>query len=311
MKKKIILIVCVLAVVFVLTGCSGNSTALLPIPKTGNGFFTFILVKPIAFLLNVFSFGNYYALGIIITTLLVRTIAWPVYSKTTSMAFKMQLAQPEMARIQAKYASRQDPVSQQKMQREMFAVFKKYKVNPLGCIVAPLIQMPLFIAMYNATQRYPIQTGVNKNGEEVVSMFTKVYENGQPGPLNTNFLGIDLAKGVAFKDLAHISNWVYLILPLIVAITMVINQLISQKKPDYVKKAYPNQQSTQGQQSEKIMKIMMYSMTFGMFVISMQSGTVALYWIAGNTHSIIQTIVNKKTNEKRYLKARESNNIIG
>ena len=160
-KKHVIIILLVLAIVLMLTGCSGADKSMLPISGpngkgvNNDGWFVWILVRPIAFFIDRFSIGGFLGLGIILTTLMVRTIAWPVYAKTNDMSLKMTLAQPEMARIQAKYANRQDPVSQQKMQREMMAVWKKYKINPLGCLVAPLIQFPLFMAMYNAVQRYP------------------------------------------------------------------------------------------------------------------------------------------------------------
>lgn len=311
MKKKIIMVIFVLLVVFSLTGCT--SAKAMNSAITGGGEWMLI---PFAWLLDVFSFGNYYALGIIFTTIIIRTIAWPVYAKTNDMSLKMQLAQPELARIQTKYAGKQDPVSQQKMQREMMGLFKKYKINPLGCLVAPLIQFPLFMAMYNSVQRYPNVQKVTKTGEIISSMFTKVstkLADGtiQAGPLKKSFLGIDLSSGINnIKDLGTASNWIYVILPILVGITMFLCQWLAQKKPSYAKKAYPGQ-VTNAQQSEKIMKIVMYVMVIMMVFMSFQSGTIALYWIVGNIYTILQTLINRKLSEKKYEKARETSNIIG
>lgn len=58
-------------------------------------------------------FGGFYIIGLLITTILVRTIAWPIYAKTNDMTLKMQLMQPELNKIQEKYATRQDDRSKQ------------------------------------------------------------------------------------------------------------------------------------------------------------------------------------------------------
>ena len=324
-KKHVVLILVLLMFVLVLTGCSGADKSMLPISNPNgkgvenDGWFVWILVRPIAFFIDRFSFGGFLALGIIFTTLFVRTLAWPVYAKTNDMSLKMTLAQPEMTRIQAKYANRKDPMSQQKMQREMMAVWKKYKINPLGCLVTPLIQFPLFMAMYNAVQRYPNKMyhyAVDDKKypdayKHVCSWFKHMDDNG--GDLKTSFLGIDLSKGITnISELGKISNWIYVILPVFVGITMVICQLVSQMKPSYAKKAYPNQpESDQAKQTKKMMMIMMYFMTAMMVLMSFRSGTLALYWIIGNLYTIVQTIVNRKVNEIKWNKAQESNTITG
>ena len=326
-KKHVILILLVLTVVLFLTGCSGADKSMLPISGPNgkgvdnDGWFVWILVRPIAFFIDRFSIGGALAVGIILTTLMIRTIAWPVYAKTNDMSLKMTLAQPEMTRIQAKYAHRQDPMSQQKMQREMMAVWKKYKINPLGCLVAPLIQFPLFMAMYNAVQRYP--NGAYTYAEDakkyagqtktVCSWFKHMNTDPELCDLKTKFCGIDLSKGLSnITDLGKISNWVYIILPLLVGVTMVLCQLISQRKPSYAKKAYPGQQeSAQAQQTKRMMMFMMIFMTAMMVLMSFRSGTLALYWIVGNLYTIVQTIINRKTNEIKWEKAQSTNTITG
>lgn len=324
-KKHVIMIVLVFTLLLVLTGCSGADKSMLPISGPNgkgvdnDGWFVWILVRPIAFFIDRFSIGGSLALGIILTTLMIRTLAWPVYAKTNDMSLKMSLAQPEMNRIQAKYANRKDPVSQQKMQREMMAIWKKYKINPLGCLIVPLIQFPLFMAMYNAVQRYPNKAytyaedakkfaGETKN----VWTFFKHMDNAG-GDLHTKFCGIDLSKGITnITELGKISNWVYVILPILVGITMVACQLVSQMKPSYAKKAYPNQQkSPQEDQTKKMMRIMMIFMTAMMVLMSFRSGTLALYWVIGNIYTIGQTFVSRKINEVKWTKAQESNTITG
>ena len=325
-KKHVILILLVLVLVLVLTGCSGADKSMLPISNPNasdkwnqDGWFVWILVRPIAFFIDRFSIGGALAVGIIFTTLFIRTLAWPVYAKTNDMSLKMTLAQPEMTRIQAKYAHRQDPMSQQKMQREMMAVWKKYKINPLGCLVAPLIQFPLFMAMYNAVQRYPNGEYTYPEGHKyagnvkTVCSWFKHRSAADGGDLKTKFCGIDLAKGIDnIKELGKISNWVYIILPLLVGITMVLCQLVSQRKPKYAKKAYPGQEeSAQAKQTKKMMMFMMIFMTVMMVFMSFRSGTLALYWVIGNLYTIVQTVINRKMNEIKWEKAQSTNTITG
>ena len=69
--------------------------------------FNNLLIFPIAWLIVNISnlFGGIYFIGLLIVTILVRTIAWPIYAKTNDMSLKMQLMQPELNEIQKKYAN--------------------------------------------------------------------------------------------------------------------------------------------------------------------------------------------------------------
>jgi len=203
----------------------------------------------------------------------------------------------------------------------MMAVWKKYKINPLGCLVAPLIQFPLFMAMYNAVQRYPngaytyAEDAKKYAGETktVCSWFKHMNTDPAKCDLKTKFMGIDLSKGITnITDLGKISNWVYVILPIFVGITMVLCQLVSQKKPSYAKKAYPNQaKDPQAEQTQRMMKFMIIFMTAMMVLMSFRSGTLALYWVVGNLYTIVQTVINRKTNEIKWEKAQSTNTITG
>ena len=64
-----------------------------PIHSKDAGFFDWILVIPVAFLTQLFGgiFGNSFAVGILITTLIVRTLAWPIYAKSNDLSLKMNL----------------------------------------------------------------------------------------------------------------------------------------------------------------------------------------------------------------------------
>ncbi|MFA7055623.1 MAG: YidC/Oxa1 family membrane protein insertase, partial [Acholeplasmataceae bacterium] len=89
-----------------------------PVTTEDANVFDWIFVIPISYIMAFFGglMGNSFALGILFTTIVVRTLAWPIYAKSNDMSLKMNLAQPDMQRVQMKYATRKDPASQQQMQ---------------------------------------------------------------------------------------------------------------------------------------------------------------------------------------------------
>ena len=99
------------------------------------------------------GFGSY-PITIIIATLVVRTLAWPIYAKTNDMQLKMKLVQPEMDKIQAKYAEKKDQESQQRMQMETMQLYRKYGIGVGGCLM-PLVQMPIFLGFYYTIRKIP------------------------------------------------------------------------------------------------------------------------------------------------------------
>lgn len=117
---------------------------------------TFI-VKPMAFLIIFLGkFVKNYGLSVIIISLLIRLIAYPVTKKTAMQSELMQKAQPELTRIQKKYANKQDEESMMKQNQEMLAVYQKYNINPIGGCLFSFLQLPIFIAFFEALQRTPV-----------------------------------------------------------------------------------------------------------------------------------------------------------
>ncbi len=251
-----------------------------PISTQDANIFDWIFVIPISYIMAFFGgiMGNSFALAILFTTIIVRTLAWPIYAKSNDMSLKMNIAQPDMQRVQAKYATRKDPASQQQMQMEMMQVYKKHGISMLGCLF-PFLQMPIFIAMFGVVRRIPVEGG----------MFVESIRN-------TSFLGINLANG---ND-----GIIGMILAGIVGATMFLLQWISQKKPSYTKKTSTHN-NPQAAQTEKTMKYMMYFMIVMMVFASYQSNALALYWIFGNIYSLGQTMVNRKMAEKKHLRLQE------
>lgn len=121
------------------------------------GLWTGIFVKPLAFILLKLGelLNNNYALSLIIISLIIRLIAFPFTKKTAMQSELMKKAQPELNRIQNKYKNKQDQESLTRQSQEMMAVYKKYNISPMSGCLFSMIQLPLFIAFFEAVQRIP------------------------------------------------------------------------------------------------------------------------------------------------------------
>jgi len=84
-----------------------------------------------------------YGIAIIILTILVRIIFFPLSISSFRSMKKMQIIQPELKEIQKKYAN-----DREKLSREIWELYRRHKVNPLGGCLPMLIQIPVFIALY-------------------------------------------------------------------------------------------------------------------------------------------------------------------
>ena len=84
-----------------------------------------------------------YGIAIMLLTIIIRVIFWPITHKSTESMKKMQALQPLMTEIRKKYKD-----NSQKQQQEIMALYKEHKVNPLGGCLPTLIQIPVFIALF-------------------------------------------------------------------------------------------------------------------------------------------------------------------
>lgn len=264
-----------------------------------------LLSWPIAWLCSNIgrALGNSFFWGILFTTLIVRTIAWPIYSKQNGMSLKMTLMQPEMNKIQRKYGNRKDPQAQQQMQMEMMKLYKKYKVNPIGCILPMFIQFPLFMAMYEVVKRLNATSIVNVNGVDIVQYGPFALENTKVFnffELNTSFFDATTVQDKLFAVVLAVGFG---------ALTM-LSQKLASRKPKYMKE-YQNRPSTsQQEQQQKQMKTMNIIMTVMFVFMSLSSTSLALYWLIGAVYQLFQSFIGRKINERNYYKAQNKSTVI-
>lgn len=238
-----------------------------------------LFVYPISWLLYTFtnligSSGIGQVIAIFITTMLVRLLTVVFSLKSTVQAQKMQLLKPEMDKIQAKYAMKQnDPIAKQKMQQEMMKLYSKFKINPLTSLITPFLSMPIFFAMWGAVSR------------------TAIIRKGSLFGLNmSTTLNAGIFRGNIFA--------------IILFILMIIGQFCSMKLPQWVAnrkskkkvrledprtKNVPNQ----GKMMTNFFLVMIIVMGF------MLPAAMSVYWIAGSVFAILQTcLINYYTARK-------------
>ena len=261
--------------------------------------FNNLLVFPIGWLLQAISslFGGYYIVGLFIVTLLIRTLMMPVYNSTNNMSLKMQLMQPELQKLEAKYQNRKDPDSERAKQMEQMQLYKKYKMGLGGCF-SMLLQFPIFMSVYQAVSRMYLTDGTVLNSPNWVNK------------LNTKFLGLDLflTRGEAWKG----QFWGVIIILVLVVGTQFLQQYLSTvfQKKNYEKTqenipAYKRQAMQQNQMNGS-MKFMMYFMIvmMGMFVYQSAAG-LGMYWLIGNIYSLTQMLLNNKFADRKLDKLKK------
>ena len=106
--------------------------------------FLWMLAKPLFAVLQMIQnlLGNW-GWSIILLTIFVKILLYPLSAASLKSMAKMRTLQPEMARIKELYGD-----DRQKAGQEQMALFKKHRVNPLGGCFPMLLQMPVFIALY-------------------------------------------------------------------------------------------------------------------------------------------------------------------
>lgn len=221
------------------------------------------LVNILALLVAVIPGGDL-GVAIIILTILVKIVLYPLSKKSIEGQAKMNMLSPELNKI------KESGVSKEEQAKLTFELYRKYKTNPFaGCLLV-LIQIPIIFALY-----YVFLKGLHLDSSMFYS-FVKVPEN-----ISTNFLGlIDIAeKSWLLAVLAGVSQFV---------------QAFYMPKPAQSGSKEGSFQDTLNKSLQMQMKYVFPVLV--VFIAHSISGAVALYWITNNLFTTLQQIyINKKT----------------
>ncbi len=217
-----------------------------------------VIANPVLNVLIALSqlLGGSFGLAIIMLTIIVRLITWPLNRRQLNSTKALQEMQPKMQELQKKYGK-----NQQKLQQEMMRLYKEAGVNPLGCLWPMLVQLPIWIALYQAIMRALATTP-----ENLLDLAQRLYSwsiVNHAIPLSSHFLWLDLGSQ---GDI---------LLAIIVGGTMWLQQKMTQAPA-----VDPRQES-----SQRMMTLMM-PLLFGLLSLSFPAG-LGLYWAVSNIIGII------------------------
>lgn len=109
------------------------------------GMFT-ILAKPLLSAIKFFhKYVDNYGVAIIILTIIIKLVFWPLSHKSYKSMEQMKKLQPMMQKIREKYAD-----DRERQNQEVMALYKTYKVNPAGGCLPMVVQIPVFFGLYQA-----------------------------------------------------------------------------------------------------------------------------------------------------------------
>jgi YidC/Oxa1 family membrane protein insertase len=98
--------------------------------------------------------GLTWALSIVGLVVVIRILLIPLFVKQIKASRGLQLIQPEMKKIQAKYKGKTDPASRQAMTQETMALYKRTGTNPFASCLPILLQAPVFFALFRVLNEY-------------------------------------------------------------------------------------------------------------------------------------------------------------
>ena len=107
------------------------------------GIFSFLAVPMLAVMGFFQKYVGNWGIAIIVLTVLIKILFWPLTRKSYQSMEGMKKIQPMMAQLQEKYAGDKEALS-----REMMQLYKTYNINPMGGCLPMLIQLPVFVALY-------------------------------------------------------------------------------------------------------------------------------------------------------------------
>ncbi|MEC6748751.1 membrane protein insertase YidC [Marinilactibacillus sp. XAAS-LB27] len=151
-RKRLLLMLSMLAVVFVLAACGTSD-----VTAQSEGFWDGVVIYNFAQLIIWVSglFNNSYGMGIILVTVFIRALLIPITHFQQKNMQQMNEINPQMTELREQYSSR-DTETQQKLREEQQRLYKDAGVNPYLGFLPLLIQMPVFIALYQSVNRTPI-----------------------------------------------------------------------------------------------------------------------------------------------------------
>lgn len=212
----------------------------------------YFLTKPLFLMLNMFySFIGNFGVAILMATVVIKLLMFPLANKSYAAMAKMRVLQPEMVKLREKY-----PDDHIALNKAMMELYKQHKVNPASGCLPLLIQMPVFFALYKV-----LYVTIEMRHAPFFG-WLKDLSATDPSNIFTAF-GLISWNPPSFLHLG--------ILPILYCITMIIQQHQQPTPTDPVQ--------------AKVMKLMPFML---LFLFATFPAGLVIYWVWSNILSIIQ-----------------------
>ncbi|MDQ8028125.1 MAG: membrane protein insertase YidC [Brevundimonas sp.] len=227
--------------------------------------FLFFLTRPIFIIIEFFYglVGNF-GIAILLLTLSVRLVMFPLANKSYESMSKMRNLQPKMEEIKKKYAD-----DAPKQQQEVMALYQKEKINPLAGCLPLLLQIPVFYAVYKMLfvtiemRHQPFVGWIQDLSAKDPTMIWNLYGLIPWDPASVPFLGTYLAGTFALSILA-----------IVYGATMWLQMAMSPPAPDPIQR--------------KIFQFMPVVFTF---IMATFPAGLLIYWAWSNVLTIFQQYI--------------------
>ena len=250
--------------------------------------------------------GNY-GWTIILFTLIMKLILFPLTLKQQKSMKKTQAIQPKLARLQEKYKYDQEKLSQETMK-----LYQEAGVNPMGGCLPMLIQFPILIALYNIIRK-PISYVMMLSKDVIMQIYERINGSaaadfaridqidlankmrgsfdkvsefiGSHDLINFDFYGFNLSVTPTLQYISE--HWIYILIPVVAGGTTFLVSYISNKMS-----GMGNQENNPTASSMKVMNYLFPLMT-AWFAITLPAG-LGLYWTVSNLFQILQLYLMNK-----------------
>lgn len=258
-------------------------------------FFDIVIVQPIFNLLMlIYSLIPDFGVSIIIFTILVRLLLWPLVKKQLHHTKAMRKMQPELAKIKKQYAK-----NPQMRNLAMMELYKKHNISVFGPIGILLIQFPILIAMYRVVQIFASnRADLGKyvyGGIKNLPVANNLVNN--PDQFNQNFLGIfDLTQHAISRSGVVVGLLVLAVLAAVLqyltAKQLSPNSDSKRRLRDILSEAGSGKEADQSEVNAVVSRKMMKFMPVMVFLIIIYlPGALAMYMTTANAVGYLQNLI--------------------
>ena len=219
------------------------------------------------------GFGLHMGLVLLLLTIIVKALVYPATKKSYMASARMRVLKPKIDELNKKYPKQEDAM---KKQQEMMQLYSQYGVSPMGGCLPMLIQMPIWIALFNFVPNAIELRGQSFLWADDLSAYDDVIRWG--------------------KDIWLIGDHLSIFCVLF-CVMQIVNTWISMKQQQNAA------MSPEQEQSMKMMRWMMYLMPLMFFFMfnTYSSGLNYYYFLSGFTSILIMWFLRKTTDDQKLL----------